>query len=177
MRSVARHEAGHAVAAIVLGLELKSVRIGMKAEPDGKILLGSTRIPYGDDYHIAGRGATAVVPHLIPIYAGIAAESAVNPAAFEAGAFDAALFRTATLATVAFCTSMDCGNGQRRIDKIELDRNIIWIEAVLAISHAVACSLVDDYRAAIDTIADQLVLQGSLTCDEVNAIVLANLPQ
>jgi hypothetical protein len=177
MRSVARHEAGHAVAAVVLGLELKSVSIGLQGEPDGQISLGATHISYGEDYQIAGRGATAVVPRLIPIFAGIAAESAVNPAAFEAGAFDAAISRTVTLATVAYCVSSDCGNGQRRIAKSELDRNKIWIEAVLAISRSVASSLVDAYRAAIDTIANQLVSQGSLTCAEVHTIVLANPPQ
>lgn len=72
------HEAAHAAAAIMLGIELDSVELKRRPMTDGKTSLGRVvgSVLIED---IAAKGENAVMPCLIMFMAGAVAESYINP--------------------------------------------------------------------------------------------------
>src|SRR5271166_2220551 len=86
LRYIALHEAGHAVSAVVLGMELR--RVDIKRRPvDGGISVGFTdtgRVSLDD---ILGKGEDVAMPHLILSLTGPLAEVKENEGALDTGAF------------------------------------------------------------------------------------------
>jgi hypothetical protein len=82
-RFVAVHEAGHAVSAIVLGLNLASVDIKRRRLPDGGISMGFTDTGKTGLEDIGGKGEEAALPHVIQSLTGALAESKVNERLME----------------------------------------------------------------------------------------------
>src|ERR1700731_705226 len=100
MRYIATHEAGHAVAAVVLGLGLKSVDVRGRRMPDGNHSAGFTelQVPSPD---IASKGEDGAMPYLIQSLAGAYAEAKVNPRTAEYGLFEQDLESAHGIAAVA----------------------------------------------------------------------------
>ena len=68
LRKTAFHEAGHAVSAIVLGLELRSVDIKLRQHPDGGISLGTTNCPGIANADLLGQ--SDAIPSQLPAQLG-----------------------------------------------------------------------------------------------------------
>ena len=69
-RADAYHEAGHAVAAVILGVGLTSVDIRPRRAPTGTIGRGGAELLPPPDREILGRGEGAVMPFLVTLLAG-----------------------------------------------------------------------------------------------------------
>src|SRR5262249_54774756 len=77
----AHHEAGHAVAAVVLGTGLISVDIRPQRVPGGGVGRAGANLVRPQDRDILGRGEDAVLPYLVTLIAGWASEKRVSPGA------------------------------------------------------------------------------------------------
>jgi cell division protease FtsH len=174
IRRIAMHEAGHAVAASVLGLQLDGVSLKRRSLSDGTRSLGFTasKVCYGD---IAGKGAEAALPWLIQSNAGLLSEAFVNDDASEVvlgGKDDRDTARK--IAVIALCEITSREGDQCEISDEELDRNRDRIESLLGHGREVAKLFVDKHRLAIFAVAEAIVGRRTLTGAEVAAIVEAS---
>jgi hypothetical protein len=169
---IAMHEAGHAVAAIVLGFDLKSVDIVGRQTPEVEILgvADSGRV-HGSE--LAGKGEEVGLPHIIHSWAGPLAESRVNPHVrdreYEAHRLDVeSAYRFAVL---SICNPTTGADGLREITREERMRNVDRVQALLHRGVVEAAKLVQTYRPAIEEVAALLLKRKRLTGTEVVAIV------
>src|SRR5258708_2952345 len=134
LRAVTHHEAGHAVAAVVLGTGLVSVDIRPRLVPGGGVGRAGADFVRPTDSQILGRGEDAVMPYLMTIIAGWLAEKRVNEAAgMEYGHphSDGELVRRYAIA--AICKPI-CVHGQIILRKEEQEEKADQIRAFIEAS-------------------------------------------
>lgn len=179
LRSVAVHEAGHAVVAVELGFgELVSVKIASYAIPgNGNQVGGAT---YAMPRHIR-RTRAAYLDDIAVSLGGIAAETVVFDAFFDgaAGSHNADLntvTRTATLLEAGLGmghTLMVADNAVRHLETLRAsDPNLRKrVHDVIANEFERAKEIIRNSRAALDEIATRLVQAKSLSGDDVRDII------
>jgi hypothetical protein len=176
IRFIATHEAGHAVSAVVLGLDLKSVDIHRRHLPDGTVSLGFTNAPSARVDLIRGKGEEAVMPDLIQSLTGPSAEQTLNPRVLSTTACDNDMKAVQKLAAVALCESTIEGN-RVVIKPGDVERNRERIGALVGKAAEAAEMLVSRYWNAILVTAAILVKYKSLTRADVAEIIAANPPR
>ena len=179
LRSVAVHEAGHAIVAVELGFgELVSVKIASYAIPgNGNLVGGAT---YAMPRHMR-RTRAAYLDDIAVTLGGIAAETVVFDAFFDgaAGSHDADLntvTRTATLLEAGLGmghTLIVADNAPSRLEALrahdpDLRRRV---HEIIANEFERAKHIITTRRAALDEIAARLIQAKSLSGDEVREIV------
>jgi len=169
---VALHEAGHAVAAVVLGLPLRSVDIVRRLLPNGRISLGYTDCP------IRSKECSieALMPGMILSAAGPLAEISANPDAAAGGAFDSDLADIDRMAAIAVCKAQKVLGGRSFIPPEEIEKNAEEIEKVRKLAMTEAVELVNRHANAINTVAELLLRHESLDKSAVEAAVKASTP-
>ncbi len=179
LRSVAVHEAGHAIVAVVLGFgELVSVKIASHAIPGNGSQVG--RAIYAMPRHMR-RTRASYLDDIAVTLGGIAAETVVFDAFFDgaAGSHSADLntvTRTATLLEVGLGmghTLVVADNALKRLEALrandlDLRRRV---HDVIANEFERAKEIVGSRRAALDEIAERLIEAKWLSGDEVREIV------
>jgi hypothetical protein len=166
------HEAGHAVAAIVLGFDLKSVDIVGGQTPEVEILglADSGRVPVSE---LAGKGEEVALPHIIHSMAGPLAEGMVNPHVKDRE-YDGHRMDVESANWVAFVSICDSTTGADGLQEITREERMRNVDRVQAVSHrglVAAAKLVQTYRPAIEEVAALLLKRKRLTGAEVAAIV------
>jgi hypothetical protein len=170
----ATHEAGHAVIAVVLGLELESVDIRERTLPDGTISTGYTKSPVP----VASiTGEEAAFPFMVQTFAGPLAEAKVNPFALDFGSHLDDLRGAHKIAVVALCQSVEIENHQRKIEPAEVAKKQPQITALMAKASDEAGRLVELHMPAITETASALQQRKFLRGDKVAAIVSSNPPE
>jgi hypothetical protein len=163
------HEAGHAVAAVLLGIELKGVDVNRRDYGNGRTALGFTDAPV-PNAAIAGQGAVAM-PYIIQALAGPIAESAVNPHIDQLSGFDENDRRQAIEITrTAICAKKRL-DGNWQVDPVDVELNRGPMERLIRDAHFAAWDLVDTHAETIRDVAKALVQHRRLTGDEVARIV------
>jgi ATP-dependent Zn protease len=179
LRSVAVHEAGHAIVAVELGFgELVSVNIASYAIPGNGDQVGGAI--YAMPRHMR-RTRAAYLDNIAVTLAGIAAETVVFEAFFDgaAGSHNADLntvTRTATLLEAGLGmghTLIVADNAPSRLDALrasdpELRKRV---HDIIASEFERSKEIIRGRRAALDEIAGRLVEEKSLSGDEVREIV------
>jgi hypothetical protein len=172
IRYIATHEAGHAVAAVVLGSRLKSIDLKQRRLPDGRISVGFTDSQV-DAADVAGKGEAAAMPYLIQTFAGPFAERTINhqlDASCESGGGDKEVARR--IAAVAVCEAVYNDN-QMVIPTEEQERNRDRIGKLIEDACEAAMHFVNEHVGTIIEVAEALIEKRELTGDEVAAIVNA----
>ncbi len=173
-RYVAIHEAGHAVAAIVLRLPLSAVDIERRALPDGTISQGFTACPVLCR-DILGKGEQGALPDMIMTMAGDCAEIIVNPRAqFTTAAADD-IDTANSIAKVAICERTQMEDGRWCITAEEIQRNQPRLAALFRTAMGETQRLVEEHWSAIVKVAEQLLERARLDGAEVTAIVNDNM--
>lgn len=179
LRSVAVHEAGHAVVAVELGFgELVSVKIARYAIPgNGNQVGGAT---YALPRHIRKTRA-AYLDDIAVSLGGIAAETVVFDAFFDgaAGSHAADLntaTRTATLVEAGLGmghTLMVADNAVKRLEALRASDPGLRkrVHDVIANEFERAKEIIRNRRAALDEIAARLIQAKSLSGDDVRDII------
>jgi ATP-dependent Zn protease len=171
IRYVATHEAGHAVAAVVLGLGLVSVDIHHRLLPDGGLSLGRTTIPESFSALVASISEEYAMAHVVFCLSGFTAEAAVNRLV---GGDIPEREAVRSLVSLAICRPVDNGVGRMTITPEELRRNGQRIDGFLRAAEDAAARLVRKHRAVIARVADLLLERKELTGEEVAAIIEAS---
>lgn len=172
----AYHEAGHAVAAVIMGIRLISVDIRPQPLPGGGIGRAGANLVRPLDDDILGQGEDAVRPFLVTIIAGVFAEQLVNHGAgLEAGHTHADGTILQKYATAAVCTPVREA-GEIVIRGNEVQENLDRIGALMEDAKAFAEQLVTNHRQAIEAVATALLKNQILAGDEVEELVAANSP-
>lgn len=176
LRANAYHEAGHAVAALLMGTGLMSVDIRPQSVPGGGIGRAGTDLARPPDDEILGHGEDAVMPYLVVFFSGVLAEALVNPGAgLEASHSHSDGAMVLRYATGAVCTPVREG-GQIVFRGEEVQRNINRIEALMEKGRKRAEHFVASHRQAITAVATALLEKQILASEEVHELVTANLP-
>jgi ATP-dependent Zn protease len=183
------HEAGHAVAAIVLGFDLESVDIEVRLGPAGMIL-GQAAYGHGDVHfkELAGKEEVGL-RYIVRLMAGPRAEAMVNPEVMEyidkidmvAGPRAKVMVsmdmkNARQVALVAICDLTETADGWLRLTREEKERKADRLRALLDRGKAEAAELVQTYRPAIEEVAALLLKRKRLTGAKVAAIVAPYLP-
>ncbi len=170
----ARHEAGHAVAATVLGLGLRFVDVRRRIEADGGISLGYTEIT-ATLKDVIGKGESAALPVLIKIMAGPIAELAVNPDACRGVHHLDDKDCARQFAVAAVCETRIVDN-KLAWTNLEERRRAVQIGALIEKAIGEAKRLVRTHDAAIAEVARLLLARESLTGPEVAEVVKHHPP-
>lgn len=179
LRSVAVHEAGHAIVAVELGFgELVSVKIASYAMPGNGNQVGGAI--YAMPRHMR-RTRAAYLDDIAVTVGGIAAETVVFEAFFDgaAGSHNADLNTVTRVATLLEAglgmgnTLVVADSAASRLDALrasdpELRRRV---HNIIASEFERAKEIVRSRRAALDEIAGQLIEAKSLSGDEVREII------
>jgi cell division protease FtsH len=173
IRYVAIHEAGHAVSAVVLGFNLKSVEIRRRRMPSGQWSLGFTDTGSVVNLEVAGKGEEFVKSYLIQEFSGPMAELQVNDRAAESSALADDLEGARRIAVLAICEASDKGDGTFEINPNEMARNEARLNSLIRNALEATNLLIKDHWSAICRVADLLVTRKVLTGDEVATIVNA----
>jgi SpoVK/Ycf46/Vps4 family AAA+-type ATPase len=179
LRSVAVHEAGHAIVAVELGFgELVSVKIASYAMPGNGNQVGGAI--YAMPRHMR-RTRAAYLDDIAVTLGGIAAETVVFEAFFDgaAGSQNADLnvvTRTATLLEVGLGmghTLMVADNALSRLEVLRANDPDLRkrVHDVIANEFERSKEIVRSRRAALDEIAGRLTEAKSLSGDEVREII------
>jgi hypothetical protein len=169
---IAVHEAGHAVAAIVLGLGLRGVHIRCR-QIEGRDSVGFTDCPCNlDDLKLKEEVA---LPWMVHALAGPVAEWGVNPRLFREGkaAYAGDVKEARLLAVVATCDMVDQGDGKRLATPEEQARKQGAIDALVDRAINQAHALVAEHWDAIRRVAALLLEREALTAAEVAAAIEA----
>jgi ATP-dependent Zn protease len=163
------HEAGHAVAALIMGMNLNGVDINRRRLPDGRLSVGYTDCPVETKMF----DEESLIPAMIYCFAGPLAESHIHERAIETTAFEGDQQEAFSLAALAVCERVDKGDGSEEVPVAEIKRNRARIDDLIKLALEKAAELVDEHIRAITEVADALTDRRSLTGDEVAAIVNA----
>jgi len=179
LRSVAVHEAGHAIVAVELGFgELMSVRIAGSTIPGRGNNVGGA--VYAVSQH-QRRTKSAYLDEIAVYLGGIAAETVVFDAFFDgsAGSLDADLnsaTRTATLLEAGLGmghTLVVADNAPRRLEALRTSDPDLRkrVHEVVAQEFERSKDIINTRRAALDEIAAGLIQAKSLSGDTVREII------
>jgi ATP-dependent Zn protease len=163
----ASHEAGHAVAAIIYGFDLKSVSIKIQRLGNGLVALGQANSTPVKLDEIKGKGGDAVMPHLVTILAGAAAESALNPGVRISDGAQADREEAFGIAVAAVCNVPD----SNVVSPGEMARTKSEREALLKCADAATDRFVALHTKVIQRVASLLREQEELTGECVAEIV------
>jgi hypothetical protein len=169
-RYIAMHEAGHAVAAVVVGWELRSVDIKRCRLPDGTTSVGFTDTKSVNATEVMGKGEEAAMPHLIQCLAGPLAEMQVNDRFLEYDAHRDDRENARKIACFAVCNAIETERGLE-IPTEEQERNKGRIDALISSATEAAARLVNGHVRAITRVAELLTERKKLSGKEVAAIV------
>jgi hypothetical protein len=176
----AAFEAGRAVAAVVLGLGLKSVDLRRNHLSDGTIVReGSTITRQWDFAEVSAKGEEAAMPHVVKAMSGWLAEAAVNPHltrhehAAQLACFEAFMFAAPAVCPglYAICGELRDGGGDMRTFSEEVRPNEDRILKLCIAGRDAAYRLILDHLEAIERVAALLLEGKELTGEEVAAIV------
>jgi hypothetical protein len=170
-RYIATHEAGHAVAAVVLGFKLKSVDIKRRPLLGGKVSVGLTDTGPVNLDDVAGKGEDAAMPHLVLTFAGYMAEGYVNPRVYEGGGYHQDLEDTRRTAAAACCALTERKGGGLEVRPEELRRNRDRLTALLTSASTTSNELVQQHWSAIEEVAALLLKSQRLSGAEVEVVV------
>jgi hypothetical protein len=173
---IAMHEAGHAVSAIVLGYNLKSVDLNERMLPNGQVSVGFTDSGKVQVDEVRGKGEAAALPHMIQCVTGPIAESMVNPGFMEYGGHRDDFENARRVAAVALCNAIE-NAGRMENSSEELKRVETRLDALCEAAVKDAFRLVEDYVVAIVRVTELLAARKYLSGDEVAAIVHELCPQ
>jgi hypothetical protein len=165
LRRAAWHQAGHAVAAVALGLPVRSVSLHKQKTPADHSW-GGTDCPV-ESADLLGIGAECAVPYIACSLAGPVAESPESAFRSESdGRIDAeqANYR-------AILALREAGDNSPTVLPGERERNADQIDKLLVAGAELADRIVNTHRAAIDSVANALLRRIALTGEEVVAIV------
>ena len=165
--ATAIHEAGHAVAAIALGLGLESVCIEPQEIEDGVMTAGVAELPVTT---IAGRGEQSAMPLLITLLAGGFATAVVNPCAHREKGYARDHEYARAMAAIAVCTPPETGDWCSELGLEELERNRPRAISLLEAACSATVRFVEDNWHAIEAVADRLFERKKLTGAEVAMI-------
>jgi hypothetical protein len=165
------HEAGHAVAAVVLGMRLWSVTARQRETSDGKSREGFTHFEGAPRSGIIGKGEEAARPLMVVFLAGSKAEASVNDRAFSDSRYDLDNEAASQIITIALCPATPTPDGLFPVDPAEINRNLGRFNKVLAEADRAATDLVNQYLNVIKKVAERLLERQELQGDEVVAIV------
>jgi hypothetical protein len=164
-RYSAIHEAGHAVAAIVLDLGLLEVSVGKRRLPGGMLIGGDFKWAGVTLPDLAGKGDLAIPP--ITLYlAGPVAEMKVNPKAFNPAAPSDDFLQALKMAEYASGEDFDLGGGHHEVRATQRAQLVLYQKGRDA-----AGALVDEHWPTIEALADLLQSRRSMTGGEVTEFV------
>jgi ATP-dependent Zn protease len=176
--NIALHEAGHAVAAVVLGLGLKFTDIKpRRSDEDGRIILGWTVLDEIEAREIARIGEEAAFPYLVELYAAGAAESLIGSGKRDFAASEIDFAEAHRFAITALCEFTEGAGGRLLVSSEAQGRKAGEIDALKQCSMAAADSLVNRYSAAITKVAEALCERNELSAHEVEEIASQHPPQ
>lgn len=167
--SIAVHEAGHAVAAVALGLPLKSVDVRVRRLPGGRVSVGYTNCPIP-----ATREPAVLSAAMTQLMCGPLAEARVDPAAARSGCHDLDQESARRLAAFIACESTTDPDGRDSISSREIQREAARIEQLVGRANAQAGELVRSHWAAIRETAGLLAQREFLRAEQVAAIVASH---
>ncbi len=160
-RYSAIHEAGHAIAAILLGLDLLEVSIGERHLPGGMLIGGDFKWRGVTLPDLAGKGDMAIPP--ITLYlAGPVAERKMNPNAINPAVLSDDFVRALEMASYAAGIVTDMGGGCYQVAATRHDQMAMYTKGRDA-----AGVLVDEHWPTIEALADLLQVRRSMTGGEV----------
>jgi ATP-dependent Zn protease len=170
IKFVAVHEAGHAVAAVVLGLELRKVDIKRRRMPDGTRSLGFTDTPPVDIDEVLGKGPASISQMICGI-AGPVAELLWNPALLEDGGATGDFADARICAVASFCEPSYGDREEMIFSPEQQEKHAAKISALAEDAIEGAYRLVEKNLKAIVEVANLLIIRKELSGDEVAAIV------
>jgi hypothetical protein len=170
LRHAALHEAGHAVSAVVLGMNLKKVFI--KQCPTTGVSVGFTELGRLTADDLAGKGEEAAMPHLIQCVSGSLAEAQENPAADESFGDYLDFLDAKSIAESAICEPTEMDKDTTGTTPAERRRKDGALE-VFTSALEKAENLLDEHLQAVLEVADLLSQKKKLTGKKVVAIVNA----
>jgi len=167
-RHVALHEAGHAVAAIVLEIEFSKVEIKRRLIEGGTSEGFTATRPFKRD-DVYGKDEETILRHITPCFTGPVAEMRENPNARDHGAFKKDLESAQGIAAMAICELSRKENGETWISPEE--RNKDRLIALLEAGEKRANAFVAEHWDAIVKVRDLLLRKRELSGDEVAKVV------
>ncbi len=183
-RFIAVHEAGHAVAAVVFGVDLKAVDIKRRPFGNGSVSMGYTDCPGVTDSDVAGQSDDIVASHMIRYLAGPFAEAQINPKVHEYDGHRLDAEQAHTIAVMATCNLPEHSENFKGHDEItlevspdEIERNRHRIDSLMNLACNRAIAFVEQHWRVISAIADLLVKRRFLTGEEVAIVVREHLKQ
>ncbi len=197
LRFVAAHEAAHAVAAVAYGFPLESVEVLGRRLPGGIVAEGSTRVGRPAACDVLGRGAEAALPLMVQALSGPVAEADADPnynriKAGKHARHNEDVREAYSAAICAIGEIQDCDTPEREdtfrthtpavcgLDEAQdgvytpvdvVDAPVAEVQDLFERALSEARLFVTDYRAVIAAVGAALIEKGSLTGDEVAALV------
>jgi hypothetical protein len=160
-RYSAVHEAGHAIAAILLDLGLLKVSIGKRRLPGGMLIGGDFKWSGVTLPDLAGKGDLAIP--LITLYlAGPVAEMKINPKAFNPAAPSDDFLQALKMAKYASGEDFDFGGGHHEVRTTQRAQLVLYQKGRDA-----AGVLLDEHWPMIEALADLLQVRRSMSGSEV----------
>ena len=151
---IAMHEAGHAVAATILGFPFAGVDVIRRTRQDGRTSAGMTHTKDLDPKDVVGKGAAAL-PRMIQTMTGPCAEELVNPDAFRQRAADQDRKHIIQIARFAIAGRMENDEPQP-ILPAQLTANETKIRALISKAEAEGRTFARQYEKAIRKVAAAL---------------------
>jgi hypothetical protein len=171
LRYAALHEAGHAVSAVVLGMNLKKVFI--KQCPTTGVSVGFTDLGGYTADDLAGKGEEAVMPYLIQCFTGPRAEFRENLTVTKTFAFAMDHQDAYHVAHHAICELTHRDKGTIGATQAEVNWKAVSRSRMLLIAWLKAGMLLDVHWQAVLEVADLLRQKKKVTSKKVAAIVNA----
>jgi hypothetical protein len=177
VRYLAMHEAGHAVAAIVLGIKLVRASIENTRLPSGILLQGFTETDGPRPEDIREGGEAVAMPLMVQLFAGPMAEIRLHDelgTSFPKGidSHDQRNIWAFAMLAVCECTAKD---GDQVITEEEKLRKKPLIDELYKKAGESAIQLVRSHLDEIKAVADSLIAKRTLTGDEVTSIIRASI--
>jgi hypothetical protein len=166
---IAIHEAAHAVAAVVHGIDLISVDI-KKTKMGDNVREGCAFVEPIEPSDIIGKGRDAAMPHLVLSLAGPMAQDNVYPGYLDDFPDSSDGKRALAIAAAALFDVTRHDDFLDAFDSVELK---CQVEVLLASAIDEADRFVDDHLLLIIKVAGLLFERDELTGDEVRSIVNA----